>query len=296
MSWIQIAVDVGSEQVAMASSLFEAAGALSVSCLDAADELLIEPVPGVSPLWKKVRVIALFAPDIETAGVRQQLCEMLDDSRLVVHIEDLADRDWSTTWRDSFPPRCFGDRLWVCPTGTASPHDDAIVVRLDPGNAFGTGTHATTAMCLEWLDRHPPRGQTVIDYGCGSGILAIAAAKLGAAAVHAIDIDAQALGASRDNALLNDILSGFNVQLPVDFDPPRADLVIANILANPLRELAGELAAMLRPGGEILLTGILAEQSDAVMSAYQSWIDFDAPLGRDEWVLLTGTKKLPASP
>ena len=290
MSWIQIAVETGSEEVAMISALFETAGALSVSCQDAADELLIEPVPGSSPLWKKVRVIALFAPDIDPAGVRQQLREMLDDRQLEVSAEDLADRDWSTTWREGFPPMCFGTRLWVCPTGAACPQDDAIVVRLDPGNAFGTGTHATTAMCLEWLDRHPPRGQTVIDYGCGSGILAIAAAKLGAAAVHAIDIDAQAVAASRDNARLNDIHSGFDVQLPADFDPPMADLVIANILANPLQELAGELAAMLRPGGTILLTGILAEQSDAVMAAYQPWIDFDEPHGRDVWVLLTGTR------
>jgi ribosomal protein L11 methyltransferase len=290
MSWIQIAVEAGDEQVAMISALFETAGALSVSCQDAADELLIEPDPGSSPLWKKVRIIALFAADIEPAGVRQQLREMLDDSQLEVSVEALADRDWSTTWREGLRPMCFGERLWVCPTDIACPQDDAVVLQLDPGIAFGTGTHATTAMCLEWLDRHPPRGQTVIDYGCGSGILAIAAMKLGAAAVHAIDIDAQALAASRENARLNGILSGFNVQLPVDFDPPRADLVIANILANPLQELAGELCGMLRPGGAILLSGILAEQSDAVMAAYQPWIDFDAPRGRDGWVLLAGTR------
>ncbi len=290
MNWIQVAVEAGSEQVAVVSDLFELAGALSVSCQDAADELLIEPVPGSSPLWKKVRIIALFAPDIEPAGLQQQLRELLGDSQLEVRVEGLVDRDWSTTWRDSFPPMCFGQRLWVCPTGAACPQAGAIVVHLDPGNAFGTGTHATTAMCLEWLDRNPPRGQTVIDYGCGSGILAIAALKLGAGDVHAIDIDAQALAASRDNARLNDIHSGFNAQLPADFVPPRADLVIANILANPLQELALELAGMLRPGGVILLTGILAEQADAVMTAYRRWIDFDAPLRRDEWVLLTGTK------
>jgi ribosomal protein L11 methyltransferase len=290
MPWKQLSVDVVDTQSDVATAVLEDAGALSVTLLDAADELLIEPVPGSSPLWKKVRIIALFAADFEPAGLQQQLREMLHDSQLEVRVEKLADRDWSTTWRDSFPPMCFGRRLWVCPTGAACPQDDAVVVRLDPGNAFGTGTHATTAMCLEWLDRHPPRGQTVIDYGCGSGILAIAAAKLGAAAVHAIDIDVQALAASRDNARLNGIHSGFTVRLPVDFDPPRADLVIANILANPLQELAGELAGMLRPGGTILLTGILAEQADAVMTAYQPWIDFDAPLRREQWVLLTGTK------
>jgi ribosomal protein L11 methyltransferase len=290
MSWIQIAVEVGSEQVAMISSLFETAGALSVSCQDGADELLIEPVPDSSPLWRKVRLIALFAPDIEPASVRQQLRELLDDSQLEVHVEVIADRDWSTSWREGLRPMCFGERLWVCPTDIACPQHDAIVLRLDPGSAFGTGTHATTAMCLEWLDRHPPRGLTVIDYGCGSGILAIAAAKLGATSVHAVDIDAQAITASRDNACLNDIHSGFDVQLPTDFVAPPADLVIANILANPLQELAGDLAGMLRPGGAILLTGVLVEQSDAVMKAYRQWIDFGAPVRRDEWVLLEGTK------
>ncbi len=296
MFWNQVSVDVADAQSEVATAVLESAGALSVTLQDAGDELLIEPDPDASPLWKTVRLIALFAPDIELAGVQQQLRACLADSQLEVRVEVLADRDWSTTWREGLHPMCFGKRLWVCPTDVACPQDDAVVVRLDPGNAFGSGTHATTAMCLEWLDSHPPRGQTVIDYGCGSGILAIAAAKLGAVSVHAVDIDAQAITVCRDNARLNGIHSGFNVQLPVDFAPPQADLVIANILANPLQELAGELAAMLNPGGTILLTGILADQSDAVVVAYQSWIDFDTPLVRDEWVLLAGSKKLPASP
>ncbi len=296
MFWNQVSVDVADAQSEVATAVLESAGALSVTLQDAGDELLIEPDPDASPLWKTVRLIALFAPDAELAGVQQQLRACLADSQLEVRVEVLADRDWSTTWREGLHPMCFGKRLWVCPTDVACPQDDAVVVRLDPGNAFGSGTHATTAMCLEWLDSHPPRGRTVIDYGCGSGILAIAAAKLGAVSVHAVDIDAQAITVCRDNARLNGIHSGFNVQLPVDFAPPQADLVIANILANPLQELAGELAAMLNPGGTILLTGILADQSDAVVVAYQSWIDFDTPLVRDEWVLLAGTKKLPASP
>jgi len=290
MPWKQLSVDVADAQSEAATAVLEAAGALSVTLQDAGEELLIEPDPDASPLWKTVRLIALFESSVEPAGVQQRLRAILDDSQLEVRAEVLADRDWSTTWRDGLHPMCFGKRLWVCPTDIACPQDDAVVVRLDPGNAFGSGTHATTAMCLEWLDSHPPRDQTVIDYGCGSGILAIAAAKLGAASVHAVDIDAQAVTVCRDNARLNDVYSDFNVQLPVDFVPPRTDLVIANILANPLQELAGELAGMLRPGGMILLTGILADQSDAVMAAYQPWIDFDAPLGRDEWVLLAGTR------
>jgi ribosomal protein L11 methyltransferase len=289
---LTVSVAVPDTQSGLTVEALEAAGALSVTLQDAGDELLIEPNPDASPLWKTVRLIALFAPDAELAGVQQRLRATLDNSQLEIRTEILADRDWSTTWREGLHPMCFGQRLWVCPTDVACPQDDAVVVRLDPGNAFGSGTHATTAMCLEWLDSHPPRGQTVIDYGCGSGILAIAAAKLGAASVHAVDIDAQAITVCRDNARLNGIHSGFNVQLPVDFEPPQADLVIANILANPLQELAGDLVGMLRPGGMILLTGILADQSDAVMAAYQSWIDFDTPPGRDGWVLLQGKKRI----
>jgi ribosomal protein L11 methyltransferase len=290
MSWIQIAVEVGSEQVAMVSGLFELAGALSVTCQDAAAEALLEPAPGDAPLWKRTRVAALFDAEIDVDRVMRGVCGDSGIDAACIVVETLGDRDWSTSWRDGLRPLCFGERLWVCPTDIDCPQDDAIVLRLDPGNAFGTGTHATTAMCLEWLDRHPPRGLTVIDYGCGSGILAIAAAKLGATSVHAVDIDAQAITASRDNARLNDIHSGFDVQLPTNFVAPPADLVIANILANPLQELAGDLAGMLRPGGAILLTGVLVEQSDAVMKAYRQWIDFGAPVRRDEWVLLEGTK------
>jgi ribosomal protein L11 methyltransferase len=295
MPWNQLSIEIPDARSDVATAVLEAAGALSVTLQDAGNEVLIEPDPDASPLWESVRLVALFAVDKNLEAVRQQLRETLHDGELEIRVEPLDDRDWSTTWREGLRPMCFGERLWVCPTDMDCPQDDAVVVRLDPGSAFGSGTHATTAMCLEWLDRHPPRGLTVIDYGCGSGILAIAAAKLGAASVHAVDIDPQAVTASRDNARLNGIHSGFSVQLPQDFDPPAADLVIANILANPLQELAGDLAGMLRPGGMLLLTGILVEQSDAVMHAYREWIDFAVPVRRDEWVLLTGTKKLPAN-
>jgi ribosomal protein L11 methyltransferase len=292
VSWNQLSIDVADTQIDAVTAMLEAAGAASVTLQDAGDELLIEPEPDTSPLWKTVRVNALFATDVELDPVLQQLRTILNDSHLELRVEELEDRDWSTTWRDGLHPMCFGKRLWVCPTDIACPQDDAVVLQLDPGNAFGSGTHATTAMCLEWLDRHPLRGLTVIDYGCGSGILAIAAAMLGAASVHATDIDAQAITATLDNARRNGIGAGFNVQLPVDFAPPLADLVIANILAGPLQELAAELAGMLRPGGVILLTGILAEQADAVMQAYRAWFDFHAPLRRDEWVLLEGVRKV----
>ena len=168
---------------------------------------------------------------------------------------------------------------------------DAVIVRLDPGLAFGTGTHATTALCLEWLDAHAPVNEVVIDYGCGSGILAIAAHKLGAASVVAIDIDPQALQATRENALRNGIESGLTVSMPTENADVQAGLVIANILANPLVELAGRLTGQLLAGGHIIMTGVMMEQAETVMAAYRDVIEFDAPVVRDEWVLLAGKKQ-----
>ena len=291
MSWLQVSVDVPSAQVEAVTAVLDGAGALSVTLLDALDELLVEPVPGISPLWKKVRVVALFPAGTDTAAIQHELRTCLPDMQIHLHSEPLADRDWSSTWRDTFNPMCFGSRLWVCPTNAECPQRDAVIVRLDPGNAFGTGTHATTAMCLAWLDRHPPAGQSVLDYGCGSGILAIAAARLGATRVHAVDIDTSAVTATRDNALLNGITEGFVACLPDEFAAAPAQLLIANILANPLQELASQLCGYLLPGGKLLLTGILEHQAQAVQAAYLDWIDFDAPLQREQWVLLSGTRR-----
>lgn len=273
------------------TSVLDSAGALSVTLLDALDELLIEPVPGSSPMWKKVRVIALFPAGTDTLPLQQMIREGFPGADVDMRVEPLADRDWSSTWRDTFNPMCFGTRLWVCPTNADCPAQDAVVVRLDPGAAFGTGTHATTALCLEWLDRHPPSGQIVIDYGCGSGILAIAASKLGAAQVVAVDIDLHAVNAARDNAGVNAITGHFTACLPDEFFCPPAHLLMANILANPLQELAAQLCSYLLPGGRILLTGILGHQAPAVQDAYQPWIDFEAPVQRAEWVLLSGSRR-----
>jgi ribosomal protein L11 methyltransferase len=291
MSWVQVSVECAGKNTSLVTAVLEAAGALSVSLQDAADELLIEPEPGMSPLWEQVRVVALYAPDVDAGRVIGQLRSAMEESQLNASVEIVADMDWSEIWRDSFTAMRFGERLWIVPSGEECPDPDAIVVALDPGLAFGTGTHATTALCLEWLDGHAPAGQTVVDYGCGSGILAIAAHKLGAARVHAVDIDPQALQSTRVNAGRNGIEAGLTVQLPDSFAPGQVDLVMANILANPLIELAGELTGYLRTKGRIVMTGILAEQAEDVMSAYRDAIKFADPVVREEWVQLAGRKR-----
>ena len=288
MGWLQISVEVSGDQVEEVSEAFNAIGALSVTVLDAGDEPLLEPAPGETPLWSNTRVIALFDVAQDVAVLKKQLQAILGAPVPDLLVEPLADRDWSNTWRDTFGAMQFGKRLWVCPVGESPPDPAAVVVHMDPGMAFGTGTHATTALCLEWLDAHPPVNQSVIDYGCGSGILAVAAHKLGAANVTAVDIDPQALQATRENARCN----GCDIEVfhPEALGQGSVDLVVANILANPLIELAPDLARRVRPGGQLVMTGILAEQAEAVMAAYVNWFEFVAPVCVEEWVLLEGLK------
>ncbi|MCG6898629.1 MAG: 50S ribosomal protein L11 methyltransferase [Gammaproteobacteria bacterium] len=289
MAWLQISVEVPGEQADSISQGFHSVGALSVTVLDAGDEPLLEPAPGETPLWSNTRVIALFDADQDIADLTQQLQAFLDTPLPDLLVEPLADRDWSNTWRDTFGAMCFGKHLWVCPVGESSPDPGAIVVHLDPGMAFGTGTHATTAFCMEWLDVHPPVSKSVIDYGCGSGILAIAAHKLGAASVVAVDIDPQALAATRENARRN--RCDLEVLYPEELADRSADLVLANILATPLIERAGDLSRRVHAGGQLIMTGILAEQAEAVMAAYRGWFVFAEPVFRDDWVLLEGVKR-----
>jgi ribosomal protein L11 methyltransferase len=291
MSWLQISVEVSADRVDPATEIFTDAGALSVTYQDAADEPILEPALGEHPVWSATRVVALFPVASDPPLLLQRLREVLKDAGLRFRVETLEDRDWSSTWRESFHAARFGTRLWVVPHGESAPTRDAVTVHLDPGLAFGTGTHATTALCLEWLDAHPPRARNVIDYGCGSGILAIAAAKLGANHVNAVDIDPQALQATRDNAARNGVAVNVDALLPSDLGAQPVDLMIANILANPLIELAGSLAEHVCSGGSIVLTGILAEQAEEVMMAYRSWFDFREPVEREGWVLLEGRKR-----
>ena len=290
MGWLQTSVEVSGDQVEMVSEAFNTIGALSVTVLDAGDEPLLEPAPGETPLWSNTRVIALFDAAQDAAALKQQLQALLVVPVPDLLVETLADRDWSNTWRDTFGAMQFGKRLWVCPVGESPPDPAAIVVHMDPGMAFGTGTHATTALCLEWLDAHLPVNQSVIDYGCGSGILAVAAHKLGAANVTAVDIDPQALQATRENARRN----GCDIEVfhPDALGQGAVDLVIANILANPLIEFATDISQRVHTGGQIVLTGILAEQAEAVMAAYRDGFVFVVPVYCEEWVLLEGLKTL----
>jgi ribosomal protein L11 methyltransferase len=291
MTWLQVSVEVCGPQAEIVSGTFVDAGALSVTYQDAADEPILEPALGEHPVWSATRVVALFPGGCDSGRITQRLREALHDAEIELQIEYLEDRDWSHTWRDSFHAMRFGARLWVVPTGESPPVADAVTVHMDPGLAFGTGTHATTALCLEWLDAHPPLERKVIDYGCGSGILAIAAGKLGASQVRAVDIDPQALQATRENAVRNGMGVDLEVLFPDVMDAQPADLVIANILANPLIELAATVASHVSLQGHIVLTGILAEQAGEVIAAYRPWFEFREPVEREGWVLLEGLKR-----
>ncbi len=266
-------------------------GALAVTYTDQHDDPILEPAPGEFRLWPHSRLQALYpfetSPEELVAGLSHVL--RVEPARL--NVETLADKVWEREWLRDFHPMCFGKRLWVAPHHANVHTRDAIVVRLDPGLAFGTGTHATTAMCLAWLDEHASEGQVAIDYGCGSGVLGVAAAKLGAREVHAFDIDPQALTATRDNASANGVADRVRV-VEHDADlPMNADIVLANILCGPLCDLAPRFAALTRPGGRIVLAGLLNSQSDEVTRAHTPWFDVATFASRDGWTALTGTRR-----
>lgn len=292
MPWLQLRFSVSESQAETSAAALEAAGALSVTFGDAGDVPQLEPGPGETPLWPQVSVAALFEDDAASQALVERLAaeltRQLDTPAL---IEQIADQAWERVWLDEFKPTRFGERLWVCPHGQAPDVEDAVVVSLDPGLAFGTGHHATTAMCLEWLDGVDLTGGRVLDFGCGSGILAIAAIKLGAASAIAIDHDPQALEATRDNAAANAVAEHIAIHPPEDLPEGGFDCVLANILAGPLVALAPHLIARLRPGGKLVLSGILAKQVDAVRAAYSDAIDLDPTRMREDWAAITGTRK-----
>ena len=274
-------------------AFFEARGALSVTLVDAADQPLFEPEPGTTPLWSSTRITALFEADVDLAPLRAALAEQFGGAATgQLEVSTLEDQDWERAWLARFQPMRFGDNLWICPAGQRPPAAPGqVLIDLDPGLAFGTGTHPTTALCLAWLDRHPPRGLDVLDYGCGSGVLAIAALRLGAARVQGVDIDPQALLASADNAARNCVDGRLSTALPDALPAQTFDLLLANILANPLIELAPRLAALVRPGGSLVLSGILAEQAGSVQQAYAPWFDFGAPAEQEGWVRLQAVRR-----
>jgi len=292
MPWLQLSFDAAHYDPEWLGDLLTEIGAVSVTLLDGADQPVYEPPPGATPLWSQTRVVGLFEADADLALLQKQLCAALGRDDLPgCQVESIEDRDWVRVWMEDFHPMRFGERLWVCPSTQAPPDPQAVNILLDPGLAFGTGTHPTTALCLAWLDAHPPTGAVVIDYGCGSGILAIAAAMLGAREVHAVDIDPQALLATAENATANAVADAIHVYVPENLSLRQCDLVLANILAGPLQSLAPRFAALLRPGGAVVLAGLLEAQAGEVAKAYEPWFSFAAAEVREGWTRLVGLRK-----
>jgi ribosomal protein L11 methyltransferase len=291
MPWLQIKLNTVREQAAKLEDALLDTGAVSVTLQDNADQPILEPGLGETPLWDQVRITGLFDADIDTRNTTEQITARFNQALPEHQWEQLEDKDWEREWMSNYHPICCGERLWICPSWLAPPEPDKVNILLDPGLAFGTGTHPTTFLCMQWLDGQTLDDLNLVDYGCGSGILGIAALKLGARKVVGVDIDPQALLATSDNAQRNQLAEN---AMPV-FLPPQApnepvDIVLANILAGPLAELAPQLSALTRRGGKICLSGILATQADAVMAAYTDNFVFDPVAQKDEWVRITGTK------
>jgi ribosomal protein L11 methyltransferase len=297
MNWLELSLTLRSDQQEAVEAALEDVGALSITLLDADadtghEQAILEPAVGETPLWSLIVLSALFDADVDRSGLVQVLGELLPDlDPGQIQFREVADQDWTRVWMDQFKPMQFGDRLWIYPWNIEPPaNSDAISVRLDPGLAFGTGTHPTTALCLEWLDHAQLTGKSVIDYGCGSGVLAIAAALLGAASVVGIDNDPQALLASRDNAERNGVGS-IDLYLPENDPGEPADVLVANILAGPLHALAPTFAQRVKAGGAIALSGILAGQHEELLERYAEWFEQLAVTVREDWVRIDGQRR-----
>lgn len=290
MAWIQIRLNSTNERAEAISDFLEELGSVSVTFMDSQDTPIFEPLPGETRLWGNTDVIALFDAETDMNPILTALQEsQLLEQGFAYKIEQIEDKDWEREWMDNFHPMKFGKRLWICPTWREIPEPDAVNVMLDPGLAFGTGTHPTTALCLEWLDSLDLEGKTVIDFGCGSGILAIAALKLGAKSAVGIDIDPQAILASRNNAEANGVAD--RLQLFLSDDKPadlKADVVVANILAGPLKELYPVISQLSKAQGDLGLSGILATQAQSVCDAYAQTFELDPVVEREEWCRITG--------
>lgn len=295
MPWLQTHITTSKSGAAFVEALLEGLGALSVTLTDAGDEPQLEPSPGEERPWSKTIVTGLFAAAVDQQRLLEALQQAAETQQIPMQIacERLDDQPWERAWMENFRAMRFGRRLWVVPTGQQVPADaaQAVVMHLDPGLAFGSGSHATTALCLQWLDATPVSGKSLIDYGCGSGILGIAALLLGAAAVIGIDHDPQALTASRQNAVDNGVGDRL-LLLPADEARGRqGDILVANILASVLVELAPRLAGMVKRGGEIALSGILHDQAEMVQQAYARDFSLQQPQQLEGWLLITGRRR-----
>lgn len=294
MPWLQLKLTTDRNSAEGLEDLLLASGAVSVTLEDNADQPILEPALGETPLWDQVRLTGLYDADIDTRAVSERLASAWNQPLPEHRWEQLEDKDWEREWMSHYQAIRCGERLWICPSWHEPPEPDKVNLMLDPGLAFGTGTHPTTFLCLQWLDQQQLDGLDLVDFGCGSGILGIAALLLGADRVTGVDIDPQALTATRDNAARNALPeNAMPVYLPGQCPEVTADIMLANILAGPLVELAPQLQRMTRVEGKICLSGILANQAEAVMAAYRPWFDFDPVAEQDGWVRLTGTKIRP---
>ncbi len=292
MAWVQIRINSTKKNAEIISDELMELGCPSVTFVDAKDTPIYEPKLGEVTLWADTTVIGLFDASVDMQAITEHLAQMpILQENFVCKVEQLEDKDWEREWMDNFHPIQFGERLWICPSWRDIPDPSAVNVLLDPGLAFGTGTHNTTALCLRWLDSLDLSGKTVVDFGCGSGILGIAALKLGAKRVIGIDIDPQALEASRDNAERNGVADQLEVYLPEDQPEFEADILVANILAQPLRELHHVILGLLKSGGEFALSGILEEQVTSVEDIYRQYAELETSQQDGEWMRVAGKKR-----
>lgn len=291
MPWHQLTVTTTEKSAPKVAKHFTHLKAVSVTYLDAEDEPIYEPKIGETKVWTNTQVEALFELDVDPEFVKAEMNRKFKTIGYSWQYQFIEDQAWERAWMEFYKPMKFANRLWICPTEQEQHEEGTVCLTLDPGLAFGTGTHPTTALCLEWLASNDVAGKVVIDYGCGSGILAVAAILLGAKEAHAIDIDPQALTATRDNALKNKVSEKIHTYLPQDFKPFEADVVLANILAKPLIDLSPNICALIEKNGDLVLSGILAEQANSVIEVYSNHISFESFIQQEDWVRLNGRKK-----
>jgi len=297
MSWQQLIIRTDDNYSEIISDILTANGSDAVTIQDAADQPIFEPLPDTMPLWSQLQVTGLFSASqnlkpiigkIKTAIGIEPICK----------IEILEDKDWIRAWMDDFKPMQFGNKIWICPSWHQPPDVNAVNISLDPGLAFGTGTHPTTSLCLKWLDKYSElnsvKDQEFIDYGCGSGILSVAALMLGAKIVHGVDIDPQAIQATTANALKNHQQDKLLTYLPEAFNKQKknilCDVLMANILSGPLLELAEYFASKVKTGGSLVLSGILVEQESKIRNVYQQWFKLDPTEFDQDWIRISGKK------
>ncbi len=293
MPWQQLRVRVEEALAPEVEQVLSDLGAVSVTLQDGEDQPVFQLDPGTTPIWHNTEVTALFDDGAAMMAIADRLRERAGlQSHHAIILEKVEDQDWERVCMQDFKPMRFGRRVWICPSWETPPEPDAVNILLDPGLAFGTGTHPTTALCLEWLDECPLQDKLLIDYGCGSGILAIAGILLGARQAIAIDNDPQAILATKSNRDLNGIEpSRLSVNLPGVADHPQADVLVANILSGPLEELTPVIAALVKPGGRLILSGVLSQQTESLMASYSPWFDMLPAVTRDEWVRVEGVRR-----